>query len=1230
MNRKHSSATKLDGRFAKVILAGLFAWAALFLFAASSRAQTTATITGTVTDAQGGIVAGANVVLTNEANNDHRDTVSNDSGYFAFPAVLPGSYALKIEAKGFKGWQQSGIAVDASDQRKISGIVLEVGVTSESVTVVANDELIPVDSGERKDVLTSKDIDQLPLSSRNVDELLKTLTGVADTPLGGLSNTVPNFFNQGAEGSSVGNGLAINGAAERGGTGQLADGVDINDPGCNCYSIAAINPEMTQEVTVQTSNFGADSPKGPTVVNTISKSGTSEYHGAAYLYARNYVLDANDWQSKENHLARNPEHYYYPGANLGGPFPFTHKKLFFWFGYEHFLQNLGNSSLLQSYIPSPGMLAGNFTSSGQGNAALCPNLDANGNDTSASPISGTYCASVNGTVLPNGQTVTNGMIPAQYLDPGAAALAKIWPAANADPATTPGGYNYVDAVPALHNGYTLRARVDYNLNDSNKFYVSYQLGNDSQVTQGNGAHIYWTPAYSIPYPGGGLQSTSTSKALSGHFVHVFSPSLTNELIATWGYGNNPVGPPDPTASFRSTLGYPYGTVFNTGAQVIPSYSSAGKMTFPDFSEQDIFEAGNGVYLVRKEQPSFADNVVKVWGTHTIKIGAFTETADNAQGSFESPNGSINSFSGENHDLFTGNELGSPLNPTANFVLGVVSSYSENSAGPVEDLAARNTAAYIDDSWKVTKQLTVEAGFRFDHISHWYDRGGNGIPVWIPGLVDSDAVSGKIDPGLYWHGINPGIPTSGNPNKIVWVEPRFGVAYDLFGNGKTVLRGGWGAYRFNDQYNDYANALVQADSIQTYNLPGQTNVLLSQIPSIVPSVNGGVGSVTAFSPTDNQIPVTHSYNFTISQQLPWRSLFEIAYVGSSTDHVLMGGGSDAASSSTGGGSYVDQNKIPLGALFLPDPVTGTIASNPENVQASGNSLADYAPYGKVYGTNTIAVPTHVGYANYNALQTSWNKRSEHLTFNLNFTWSKTLGTVLNVNPFVLRDNYGPDIIDRPFVLNASYAYNFLKIYHGDSKWIGGTVNGWTVSGFTAYDSGAPLQSLMGNSNFGLALTYTGLPAGAPASLTNAIGDPTYYGTTAAIAIQPITTCDPGAGLANNQTVKVQCLAPPAIGTYGDRNYDVHGPAYWNSDLSLYKTFHIKERHALQFRVSAFNFLNHPLPQYSGGGQLTLDYNVDYTTHAFTLSPSTSPTFGFLDSKSGAPSQRIMELSVRYSF
>lgn len=1221
-----------------MVLAGFLALAGLCLCAPGSRAQTTATIFGTVSDAQGGVVPGAAVALVNTATNDRRDYVTNDSGYFSFAAVLPGTYTIKVSAKGFRNYEQSGIEVNASDERKITGIVLQIGTTSESVTVEATDQIIATDNGELKDVLTTKDIEQLPLAGRNVDELLKTLTGVANTPLGGLGNSVPNFFNQGAEGTSVGNGLGVNGVAERGGTAQLADGVDINDPGCNCYSIAAINPEMTQEVTVQLSNFGADSSKGPTVINTISKSGTDELHGSAYLYARNYVLDANDWQSNTERLHRNPESYYYPGGNIGGPIPFTHKKAFFWFGYEHFLQNLGNSSVLQSYVPTPGMLAGNFTSSGMGNSTLCPNLDAMGNDTSASPISGTYCASINGTVLPNGQTVTNGMIPSQFLDPGAKALASIWPAPNADPATTPGGYNYVAAIASIHDGYVLRTRGDYNLSDNDKLYLSVQFGRDSQPTQGNGAHIYWTPSYSIPYPGGGLQSTSTSEAYSGHFVHVFNPTLTNEFLFTWGYGNNPAGPSDQSAAYRSTLKYPYGTVFNTGALVVPSYSSAGKMTFPDFSQQDIFEAGGGVYLVRKEQPAFADNLVKVWGTHTIKIGGFTETADNAQGSFESPNGSINSFSGQNPDLFTHNLLGSALNPTANFVLGVVSNYTENSAGPVEDLAARNTAGYIDDTWKATNKLTIEGGLRFDHISHWYDRGKNGIPVWLPDLVESDATEGKIDPGLYWHGISPGIPTSGNPNRIAFVEPRFGAAYDVFGNGKTVVRGGWGAYRFNDQYNDYANALVQADAIKTYNLPGQTNVLLSEIPNISPTgVGSSVGSVTAFSPTDDEIPVTHAYNLTISQQLPWHSLFQIAYVGNKTTHVLMGGGSDAASSSTSGGSYVDQNKIPLGALFAPDPVTHVIATNPENVGASGNSLADYAPYGKVYGTNTIAVPTHVGYSRYDALQVSWNKRSEHLTFNFNFTWSKDLGTVLNVNPFVLRDNYGPTVIDRPYVVNASVAYNVLRVYHGDAAWLGGIVNNWTISNFTAYDSGAPLQSIS-SQNFNLSLTYTDLPVNAQAmGLNNSIGDPTYYGTTAGLAIQPVTTCDPGAGLANNQRFKASCLAPPTFpsapdtfGGIGPRNYDVYGPAYWNTDLALYKTFHIKERHSLQFRISAFNFLNHPLPQFSGNGQVSLAYDVDYVTHAITVNPSTPANVGFLDSKSGAPSQRIMELSLKYSF
>jgi hypothetical protein len=135
------------------------------------------------------------------------------------------------------------------------------------------------------------------------------------------------------------------------------------------------------------------------------------------------------------------------------------------------------------------------------------------------------------------------------------------------------------------------------------------------------------PATPFRIPGGGLFSTEYTKAIAGHFVHTFSNTLTNEAIASWGYGNFPVGPANPSAAFRTTLGYPatYGTVFNTGSKLVPSYSIHRDSTssFPDFSEQDIFEP-NGSYIVRKEMPAFADNVTKVWKTHTVKVGFFTE------------------------------------------------------------------------------------------------------------------------------------------------------------------------------------------------------------------------------------------------------------------------------------------------------------------------------------------------------------------------------------------------------------------------------------------------------------------------------------------------------------------------------------------------------------------------------------------------------------------------------
>ena len=1203
-------------------------------------AQLTGTISGTVYDSSGSVIPNATVTLTNEATAERRDTVSNSDGVFVFPALNIGNYTLGIKAKGFKSFTQTGIPLTAAEERKLTGINLVVGAVSETVTVQESSQIIAVDNGSRAAVLDSEDIDNLALGSRDLSQLLKVLPGVTTAPNGTNNGPSYNFQNVGAAGATVGNGLNANGAPNRGGTSITVDGVDVNDPGCDCNSIATVDPDMTQEVSVQTSNFGADAEYGPVLINNLSKAGGAQYHGEGYFYARNNVLAANDWQSDYYGTKKGPASYYYPGGNGGGPIPFTAKKVMVWGGYERILQNLGNSNRLTSYIPTPDMQGGNFSDTAA-NAAFC--IQAYG-----STVHGNSCNDLTGTVLPDGTTVTNSMIPSQWLDPGAKALASIWPAANQVPTQGNNYQNYNQVIPGTHDGWIYRLRTDFHFNDANNAYISYQQGYDTAPSQGNGAHIYWTPGNAIPYPGGGLFSTEYTKAIAGHFVHTFSNTLTNEAIASWGYGNFPVGPANPSAAFRTTLGYPatYGTVFNTGSKLVPSYNSPGSTSsFPDFSEQDIFEP-NGSYIVRKEMPAFADNVTKVWKTHTVKVGFFTENILNIQGAFESPNGNIGGTGSPGQttkNLITGNYIGSPNNPTANFLMGIEQGYNENNASPVSDMNYQTFAVYFDDSWKASRRITVEFGIRMDHDGHWYDHQQNGEAVWIPGLAASDQAAGKLDPGVYWHGINAGIPNSGQPDKFAYPDPRAGISWDLFGTGKTLLRGGWGMYRYSDQYNDYTGALSTAQSILSYSTPGNTNIMLNQISSgapqiVVPKLNGQttccVGGGNALNPTDNKVPLTTEWNLTISQQLGWNTLFEVAYVGSDSQNAVMGG---EGISGSGFGDYTNQNKIPLGAFFKPDPVTLMVATNPENVGTTCagpvcNKTADYRPFGNIYGDNSIDVVNNDSYGTYNGLQASWVKRSKSANFNANYTWSKTLGTGQQVNPFVLRRNYGELSIDRPQVVNLSGSYFSERPYTGDNKIVSGFANGWTISNYTTWQGGGNLQAI-NNPNFGFNVFYSTIN-GAPISSTNplptnvgnGLSQSTYYGTNASIDIMPVS---------HSSALSYNSFSAPPVGTYGGAAFPYyHGKSYFDSDLALFKTFHIVEKQTFKVEAEAFNWLNHPLPQFQGG-YLQLNYQADYTTKAITVYPTTFPgnnpaNFGVANFKAGAPNQRIFELSAKYTF
>ncbi len=1248
---------------------GSFRWAAvlpLLMLAlvvlglpSTLRAQVTATLTGTVEDQSGGVIPAAQVTLTDEVTKQSRVEQTNGAGLYAFPSLTPGTYDIRASAKGFKAKQVTGIVLNAGDVKTVPALDLTVGAESQTVTVTADSEMIPVENGQRVEVLTSEDINNLALAGRDTSELLKVLPGTS-VQSGGLNNTSPSFndLNITVDEGALGNGYAINGAVNRGGQGTLEDGAQMIDIGNMAGSLTIVDPEMTAEVSVQASNLGADQAFGPVVVSAISRSGSANYHADAYFNARNNVLNANGWQQKNNKTPLGPQHYYYPGGSFGGPVPGTHKKLLFWGGYEKWLQNQGNQNVLTSYIPTPEMMQGDFSTDNADNTALCPQGFFQGAPPGGYP-GGSWCSDLGGTVLANGtatatlptpaatgtysghSTDAGQKFPAGFLDPGAAALAKIWPKANITPSSTVcNGCNYYQPIVNVDNGWIWRVRVDYLLGDNTKIYGSYQQAYSSGFAQGNGAHLYWTPGNAIPFPGGGEVEDNYGKTLAGHIVHNFSASTTNDFMAAWAFGSYPFTTPNPSAAFRTTLGYTYGKVFSTPSANIPSYNSAGNQTFPDFSQASIFENPVGKYAVKKEAPQFNDTLTKVWGVHTIKIGGFTQTTDNYQSSFNYQNDGIMSYyAGQNPDLInTANGLiGSPQNAVANFVSGNLSGYSENAGAPIGDVAQQSTAAFIDDTWKATRRLTAELGIRIEHVGHWYDRDHIGLAAFYPGRVLQDFYTGKYAPGYYWHAIDSGVPLSGQPNRFAYPDARFGMSYDLFGHGNTVVRGGWGVYRFVTQVNTVANGQAQgtAAHVLGYGLPGGYRIQMQNVHNVAyvacPSATnppttandfcGVQGGQWGMDPTDYGQPMTQAYNLTIDQRLPWNSQFEIAYVGSSTSQLV-----DAAEDIEGStfSELANQNKTPIGALFAADPVTGVVSTNPEDVgknpngnlsctvncfTPTNNKLADYHPLGAAYGSNSTYMMQSIGFGNYNGLQASWTKSTGRLTFNLNGTWSKNLATSQQRNPYSVGQNYGPTALDRPLVFNASYTYSSGTLHTG-SGLMNGLGGGWTISGISTWQKGGYSPAALGNGvpNFGMGLQYTGLPANAAAQgISSGIGGATYFGTDENFPIEPVLTCNPTSGLATHQVLNGKCFTAPAVGTQGGNAYPYMSMTpYFDNDLALYRTFNLHEKQQVQLRISAFDWLNHSLLTFNGSTPYTINYNVDYASKAITPNYNQSAT------------------------
>jgi carboxypeptidase family protein len=1210
---------------ARTSVIALAAVLTLLLVAQASAQNINATLRGTVLDPSNAVIPNSGITLKNQASGALRRTVSNQDGFFTFVAVPPGSYTLVVEKDGFTTWEGKSIVLNSGDERNVLGIELKPSATKEVVTVEASAASVtPVDSGEKSALITEKILQNVAIQGQDAQEFIKIMPGMA--LLGGALNKSSLDFSDEATGS--GNHAAGNASANGSRSAALditSDGAHIIDPGCNCGEAMNTNTEMTQEVKMLTSNFGADNAKGPVVISAIGKSGGRQFHGEAYLYSRYYTMNANDWLN--NHAGFNPAtgaqiaprpqtQYWFPGGQIGGPVLFPHtnfnhdrNKLFFFVAAQYYKQDVDNG-IYHADVPtganSPGtsmnMRAGDFS-------------DAS------------YLSALNGSAITNvanGSNWTGGKLNSSSLiDPNGLALMNTYPLANADPRANQ-GFNYISAGTRYSNMFQIRGKVDYNFSDSLKLYVSYNRQKDSRQesldTLWTGSGQSWASP-TTPYPTPIIEST-ISHVASANLVKVFSPTLTNELVFTYTFLNLPNQFANPNKVSRDGLGLNYNLLF--------SHPNPGKLIMPQMTGwgdgiSNVLNSGfelNGVVYAKKTLPSIADNVSKVWGTHTTKFGFYWERVWNSQPG----NGAVNGTA-----VFSNWGSNSSGNAYADMLLGQTTQYSEQNFNTVPAFRYLSEEFYGQDSWKLTRRLTLEYGVRFSHLGPWVDTTGYGFAAWYPDLLASNTggtANGVLFPGIQWHKVNSATALSGSGSTLLFYNPRVGFAYDIFGTGRTILRGGYGMYRYHDEQNVQNGAYgITQGSFSNPALWSPTLASLQPYNGTFPTPGG----VTVLDPHDSSQPRTQNYSLTVAQRTPWNSVLEVAYVGSKSDYL-----------SNYNNNFDQINDPPIGTLFknygwLPncDPTvtdgSGSSCDHPDSNHTNGYTTSQVTNARPISAYGTVKLIDHKMYSNYNSLQVTWNKQSGHFTFMTNYTFSKALGIrgengAASGDPTTLRNNYGTLPNNRTNIFNLAYVYEFPKLHNGNAI-VKGAANGWQVSGLAQYQTGSDLQAAV-SSNFNYTAyipagtTFMGKTLAVPiqASQQNAIGSPD-------ITLMPQLTCNPRSGLQSNQYINGNCFSPFVTpGQQGSYVFPtLTGPGFFNTDISLFKNFSwgASETKKLQFRFSGYNFLNHPIRTFIQGDpglNLGFDSGENLLQHGNT-------TFGYATNKTG---HRIIQLEAKFSF
>ncbi len=1064
-------------------------------------------------------------------------------------------------------------------------------------------------------------------------EILRTIPGAAQITQSGTNRSNYSGGIIGINGSTVNgsaggmSGVSINGQANTGLSINM-DGQNVEDPGGpGSATPVNPNPDMLSEVTILTSNYGADNAKGPVVINSMTKSGGSTFHGGVHFYARNSAMNSEDKFNKAQESdpsagltqgqLKIPSHYYYPGFTVGGPilipgtnFNKARNRYFFHESFENYRQ-LIDGGIDRAFVPTATMInSGDFSATttwgsnqqaGRHNLSTTPNT-SNGFVTSARP----------------GCAITGGVMTSNCIS----SAAQLWMKASlplpttADGTPTALGFNYIAPVQQSQNSTHNMVKVDVNLAENTKAYVSWSRQRESSMMPLG----LWAGAgdWIIPAPSQVL-GANTSDFYAANVLHIFSPTLTVEARFGYTHMDMPGAPQDPTKVLRNEMKFPIQGVFaNENAPVATSWSN----NIPNIG--DIGHDYHPTFYAEKGIPSTGADLTKVYKTHTAKFGFNWENTYNTQDAWSQYMG-VYSFNEWN---------GGSGNSYADMLMGDNFGYYEQAMPPAIKMSQASMSFYGTDHWKINRRITVDFGVRFDHYGPDTPDGNIGDATFNPAKYQA----GVKNSGLSWHGLDSSISIAGQSLATLFYSPRVGAAIDIFENGKTVVRGGWGQFRYMGYVVANQDAANTAMGSAGWSSPGAANTWESvdqfintggangTTSTCAANAVGGIdaggnhcapvikwGGTTDFTnasasvvdATSTDMPYTTTYSLTIDQQLPGKLQLETGYVGNHSYKTRDG---------------ININSVPMGVMTTTAVATACAGmdSDMAGMLNDGNCQQKFRPYGGNY--QKLTAQESAKEARYDSLQASLIRSVGWATASLNYTFAKNLGDTNSsgaVKDYGVKEYWSVQGINRAHTFNAAYTFAFPKMTYGGA-FGHAALNGWELSGITQVMSGAMLTAVNG-AQLGLANATSGAVLGYSPDVT----------------VAPVLTCDPKKGLKKGQFANGSCFKEamtPSDGIGNTRFPYLAGPKFWSSDLSLRKNIKISENQNLEFRAAAFNFMNHALLSFSSGDN-NAKVNFDSTgamTNATSNTTCPGPsckTFGYPDFHYG---NRVVELSAKYSF